>query len=182
MSVITSQQIYIELLPRNITNILQHVNNKYPCSFLTMLLFLQSLTFYWISFIAAIFIGLYFHFTRNFNFWHKLGVSYVKPTRFVGNLKDCVLQKTTIGEQLKRIYNAHSDKPYVGIFLFDKPSLLTCELQLVKNILVKDFQTFKDHVLSVDEMIDPLFGNTLSGLKCQLRRHLRTNDSSFYFW
>jgi len=37
-----------------------------------MLLILQSLTFYFISFVAVIFTGLYFYFTRNFNFWHKL--------------------------------------------------------------------------------------------------------------
>ena len=139
-----------------------------------MLLFLQSVTFYLISFIAAIFIGLYFHFTRNFNFWHKLGVPYVKPTPFVGNLKNCVLLKATIGEQLQRIYNEHSDKPYVGIFTFDKPSLLIRDLELVKNVLVKDFQTFMDRAVSAEESFDPLVANCLSVLKGQIWRHLRT--------
>ena len=140
-----------------------------------MLLFLQSLTLYLVSVITAIFIGLYFHFTRNFKFWHKLGVPYVKPTPFVGNLKDCVLLKTTIGEQLQRIYNEHSDKPYVGIFTFDKPSILIRDLELVKNILVKDFQSFVDRTFSYEEKFDPLFGNSLPALKGQLWRHLRTN-------
>ena len=139
-----------------------------------MLLFLQSLSFYAISVITTIFFGLYLHF-RNFNFWHKLGVPYVKPTPFVGNLKECVLQKTTIGEQLKRIYNEHSDKPYVGMFLFNKPSLLIRDLELVKNILVKDFQNFGDHLLVADEKFDPLFGKMLIVLKGQIWRHLRTN-------
>jgi hypothetical protein len=44
-----------------------------------------------------------------------------QPKPFVGNLKQCVLLKTTIGEQLQRMYNEHSDKPYAGIFSFDKP-------------------------------------------------------------
>ena len=57
----------------------------------------------------------------------------------------CVL-KTTIGEQLQRIYNEHSDKHYVGIFSFDKPSLLIRNPEMVKNILVKDIQTFMDRV------------------------------------
>jgi len=140
-----------------------------------MLLFLQSLTFYLICFIAAIFIGFYFHVTRNFNFWHKLGVPYVKPTPFVGNLKDCVLLKTTIGEQLQRIYNENSDKPYVGIFTFDKPSLLICDLELVKNILVKDFQNFVDRTFAIEDKFDPLFAKNISALKGQLWRHLRTN-------
>jgi len=140
-----------------------------------MLLFLQSLTFSLISVITAIFIGLYFYVTRNFKFWQKLGIPYVNPTPFFGSLKECALQKTTIGEQLQKIYNEHSDKPYVGIFSFDKPSLLIRDLELVKNILVKDFQNFMDRIFSVDERFDPIFGRNLSVLKGQLWRHLRTN-------
>jgi len=140
-----------------------------------MLLILHSLTFYLISVIAAIFIGLYFHFTRNFNFWHKLGIPYVKPTPFVGNIKDCVLLKTTIGEQLQRIYNEHNDKPYVGIFSFDKPSLLIRDLELVKNILVKDFLIFMDRTFSMQDKIDPILSNILPMLEGQLWRHLRTS-------
>jgi len=118
---------------------------------------------------------LYFHFTRNFNFWQKLGIPYVKPTPFVGNLKDCVLLKTTIGVQLQRIYNEHSDKPYVGIFSFDKPSLLIRDLDLVKNILTKDFQNFMDRILTTEARFDPLFGNILPVLKGSLWRLLRTS-------
>ena len=140
-----------------------------------MLLILQSITFYSISVITAIFIGLYFHFTRNFNFWQKLGVPYVKPTPFVGNLKDCVLLKANIGEQLQRIYNEHSDKPYVGIFSFDKPSLLIRDLELVKNILVRDFHNFKERTFSFEDKYDPLFGKILAALKGKLWRHLRRN-------
>jgi cytochrome P450 len=128
-----------------------------------------------ISVITAILIGLYFYVTRNFKFWHKLGIPYVKPTPFVGNLKECVLLKTTTAEQLQNIYNEHSNKPYVGIFSFDNPSLLIRDVELVKNILVKDFQNFMDRTLSIELKFDPLFGNVLSSLKGQLWRHLRTN-------
>jgi cytochrome P450 len=86
-----------------------------------------------------------------------------------------VLLKTTIGEQLQRIYNEHSDKPYVGIFSFDKPSLLVRDVDLVKKILVKDFQNFMDRLLLFEERFDPLIGNMLTVLKGQIWRHLRTN-------
>jgi cytochrome P450 family 6 len=135
----------------------------------------QSLTLCLISLITAIFIGLYFYFIRNFKFWQKLGVPYVKPVPFVGNLKDCVLLKTTIGEQLQRIYAENSDKPYVGIFSFDKPSLVIRDLELVKDVLVKDFHTFMDRTLSTDEKLEPLFANALAAARGQLWRHLRTN-------
>jgi hypothetical protein len=99
----------------------------YPCIVRKMFLICQSITFSLISAISAIFIGLYFYFTRNFKFWQKFGITYVKRTPFVGNLKECLLLDRTI-EQLQIIYNEHSDKPYVGIFSFDKPVLLIRDL------------------------------------------------------
>jgi cytochrome P450 family 6 len=145
-----------------------------------------------ISVITAIFIALYLYFTRNIKFWQKLGIPYVKPIPFVGNIKECVLVKTTIGVHLQRIYKENSDKTYVGIFSFDKPSLLIRDLELVKNILVKDFQTFVDRVFSVEDKFDPLFGRNLANLKGQIWRHLRTNlnpvfstrkmKMMFYLW
>jgi cytochrome P450 len=86
-----------------------------------------------------------------------------------------VFLKKSIGEQLQRIYNEHSDKKYVGIFSFDKPSLLIRDLELVKNILVKDFQNFMDRTFSFADNVEPIFSYTLFGLKGQLWRHLRTN-------
>jgi cytochrome P450 family 6 len=63
----------------------------------------------------------------------------------------------------------------VGIFSFDKPSLLICDLELVKNILVKDFQYFMDLTFSFEDTFDPVAAKSLFALKGQLWRHLRTN-------
>jgi cytochrome P450 family 6 len=145
-----------------------------------MLLILQSVTFYLISVITAIFIGFYFYFTRHLKFWQKLGIPYVKPTPFVGNLKECVLLKTTIGEQRQRIYNEQSDKPYVEIFSFDNPSFLIRDLDFVKNILVKEFQNFMDRTISFEERFDPVIGNRMFALKGQLWLHLRTNLTTVF--
>jgi cytochrome P450 len=63
----------------------------------------------------------------------------------------------------------------VGIFSFDKPSLLIRDPELVKNILVKDFQIFMDHMFSVEEKFDPLLANIMPNLKGQVWRNLRRN-------
>jgi hypothetical protein len=139
-----------------------------------MLMFVSLILVLVVS-LSALFIALYRYYTRNFKFWQKLGIPYVKPTPFVGNLKECAFQKVTIGKYLQQIYEEHSDKPYVGIFAFDKPILLIRDLELVKNILVKDFQNFTDRVISSDEKLDPLVSRTIFVSKGQLWRHLRTN-------
>ena len=134
----------------------------------------ESLILILVVSVSAIFIALYLYFTRNFKFWQKLGIPYVKPTPFLGNLKECAFQKVNIGEILQQIYEQHRDKPYVGIFSFDKPILLIRDLELVKNILVKDFQYFIDRNISFGEKLDPLFSSTLFVTKGQLWRHWRT--------
>jgi cytochrome P450 family 6 len=63
----------------------------------------------------------------------------------------------------------------VGIFSSDKPSLVIRDLELVKNILVKDFHTFTDRTLSADKKLDPLFASGLGLTRSQLWRQLKTN-------
>jgi len=118
--------------------------------------------------------ALYLYFTRNFKFWQKLGIPYVNPTPFVGSLKESAFQKVNIGKHLQHIYEQHSDKPYVGIFSFDKPMLLIRDLELVKNILVKDFQNFiASSCIQQDSLYDQ--GSTLATLENKF-------ESSVYFW
>jgi len=139
-----------------------------------IILTFESLILVLVISLSLIFIALYLYFTRNFNFWHKLGIPYVKPKPFVGNLKECAFQKVNIGENLQQIYEQHSDKPYVGIFSFDKPILLIRDVELVKNILAKDFQYFIDRVISSDEKVDPLFSRVLFVIKGEIWRYWRT--------
>ncbi|KDR15961.1 hypothetical protein L798_09889 [Zootermopsis nevadensis] len=140
-----------------------------------MALIFNYITLALFTILCGLFIYLYFYFTRNFNFWKELGVSYVKPLPFVGNLKEVMFLKENIGKTLQRIYSEHSDKPFVGIFAFDQPNLLIRDLDLVKNILVKDAQNFIDRVIAVDENLDPLLGKTIFVTKGQRWRRVRVN-------
>jgi cytochrome P450 len=140
-----------------------------------MMLTFVSLILVLVVSLSAIFIALYLYFTRNFKFWLKLGIPYVKPKPFVGSLKECAFQKVNIGKYLQHIHEEHTDKPYVGIFSFDKPVLMIRDLELVKNILVKDSQKFINRVASFDEELDPIFSRILFMLRGQRWRHVRTN-------
>nr|Q964R1.1 RecName: Full=Cytochrome P450 6j1; AltName: Full=CYPVIJ1 [Blattella germanica]AAK57913.1 cytochrome P450 CYP6J1 [Blattella germanica] len=120
-------------------------------------------------------ICLYLFLTRHFNFWKKRGVIYVRPLPFFGNLKDVLLQKKYIGYYLKDIYEENINKPYVGIFAFDQPALLVNDLEIVKNILVKDSRNFIDRMVKVDESLSPLNANAIFALRGQKWKHVRTS-------
>jgi cytochrome P450 family 6 len=140
-----------------------------------MALLFESLTLSLITIFTAVFTGVYLYFIRNFNFWKKRGIPYLKPTPFVGNLKELVFQKVGTGHHLQKIYDENKDVPYVGLFSFDQPSLVIRDLELVKNILVKDSQNFIDRIITFDEMLGPFFGKTMFTLKGQRWRHIRVN-------
>jgi cytochrome P450 family 6 len=116
---------------------------------------------------------LYLYFVRNFNFWKKHGIPYEKPLPFVGNLKAAALQTLDIGQNLKSIYDTHKDKPYVGVFSFDQPSLLINDPDLVKCVLVKDAQNFMNRVQTADEKADPLTAKAVFALKDTKWKHIR---------
>ncbi|XP_069699317.1 cytochrome P450 6j1-like isoform X2 [Periplaneta americana] len=126
---------------------------------------------------VAFFIWLYFYFTRNFDFWVKLGIPYVKPVPFLGNLKDVMLQRIDIAHHLKNLCDAHKVKAYLGIFAFDKPALIVNDLDLVKKIVAQDSQKFIDRIIDVNADIDPVFGLGIFSLKGRKWKHIRMNLS-----
>jgi cytochrome P450 family 6 len=105
----------------------------------------------------------------------KHGVPFVKPLPFVGSLKDVVLQRVGMGRYFTELYHQHKDKPYLGLFAFDRPILVVFDLDIIKKILVKDSQLFTNRNLTVDEGKDPLSYKNIFGLKGQKWRHMRTN-------
>jgi len=105
----------------------------------------------------------------------KNGIPFVKPQPFVGSLKDVVLQKVGIGRYITELYNEHKNKPYLGLFAFDRPVLVVFDLDLIKSILVKASQVFINRNLTVDEGKDPLSYKNIFSLKGQKWRHMRTN-------
>jgi len=142
-------------------------------TFSNMFAFYSSLLLYTSSVLAGLFIILCLYFMRHFNFWKKLGIPYEKPLPFVGNLKDAVLQKLDIGQNLKQIYDQHKSKPYVGFFSFDQPSLLFNDPELIKTIMVKDAQYFVNRTQSANEEVDPLTARAIFALKDAKWKHTR---------
>nr|CAD7446875.1 unnamed protein product [Timema bartmani] len=126
-----------------------------------------------VLFLTLIISALYLYLTRNFNYWKKKGIPYLKPTPFFGNLKDIILQKQHIGEYLRTAYEKTSGEPYFGLFAIDKPVIVAKDMDVIKNILVKDFDKFSDRSLSPVESVDPLSAKNLFGQKGLKWRHLR---------
>ncbi|XP_068084560.1 cytochrome P450 6j1 [Anabrus simplex] len=123
--------------------------------------------------LLAVFGVAYTFFTRNYRKWEKKGIPFLKPLPFVGNFKDTVLAKKNIGQVIQDAYEKGKGKPFIGVFAFDQPMLVIRDLDVVKSVLVKDFNYFMDRNFSVDKDSDPLLGRTLSSINGNRWRHLR---------
>lgn len=129
-----------------------------------------------VSVFLVCFVALYIYFKHKFSYWKKKGVKYLKPSFPLGNCTDIVLMRKSFGETFTELYKTLAGNKFGGIYLGHRPQLIIRDPDLIKAVLVKDFDHFHDHGFASDEKIDPLSGNLfmLNGSKW---RELRTKLS-----
>ncbi|KAI8421261.1 hypothetical protein MSG28_008310 [Choristoneura fumiferana] len=94
--------------------------------------------------IATIIGSLYYFFTRTFNYWKERNVPFRKPVPFFGNIFKSTIRATTVGQVLRNIYNDYPNEKIVGVFRMTTPNVLVRDLDIVKHIMIKDFDNFAD--------------------------------------
>lgn len=66
------------------------------------------------------------------------------PVPFFGNLKESTLRYKNIGIVMKEIYESFRNEKVVGFYRMTTPCLLIRDLDLIKQVLIKDFEVFMD--------------------------------------
>lgn len=89
-------------------------------------------------------VAIYLYMTRKFRYWEKRGIVEPQPSPFVGNFGECLLLKKSPGEYVRELYESGKGLRYMGFYVFDKPFFLVRDPELVKHVLVKDFNVFAD--------------------------------------
>ncbi|XP_017773625.1 PREDICTED: cytochrome P450 6k1-like, partial [Nicrophorus vespilloides] len=121
----------------------------------------------------------YHYFTWNFDFWKKRNIPYVEPHLFFGNFQEVALQQTTIGHFLADLYNKMKTD-YFGVWVFGTPHLIVRSPEVIKNILVKDFNYFSDRTITSDTDADPIASKTLFFSKNPFWKTLRSKLSPIF--
>ena len=128
---------------------------------------------------TAIFLFLYYYTTSTHNVWKNRGVQGPKPSPFFGNVKDLMFNRLFIGDFVKNIYESFKDEPMVGIFSIKSPILILRDPELIKDVLIKDFNKFSDRGITFHEKIDVLSPH-LFALEPKRWRPLRKNLSPIF--
>lgn len=113
---------------------------------------------------ATLVILLYKLLTRNFGYWSKRNVPFVKPLPFFGNFLDAALMRSSMGDCLGKLYHS-MDGPYFGAWIFNTPHFIIRSPELIRAVLVKDFNHFFDRTVASDEKADSMAANFLFLMK-----------------
>ncbi|XP_014256245.1 cytochrome P450 6j1-like [Cimex lectularius] len=123
--------------------------------------------------VPGIWLFVYFWWTRNYDHWLKKGIPYEKPTFPYGNIKDVIYVKETLGDFTKRLYNNFPNSKIVGFYGLRTPMAVVRDPDIMKDILIKEFNSFPITAFEFNKNVDPMmalnpFG--LSGDKWKLFR------------
>ncbi|XP_045538876.1 cytochrome P450 6B5-like [Papilio machaon] len=99
---------------------------------------------YFLVTFASVLTLLYFYFTRTFNYWKDRNVPGPTPLPFFGNLKDSTLRRRHYAVVYKSIYDAYPNEKVVGVYRMTTPCLLLRDLDVIKHVMIKDFDLFVD--------------------------------------
>jgi len=126
----------------------------------------------WILLLITICTLFFLYLKWNFTYWQRKGFPFVEPVIPFGVLDSVRKRERSFGMAIYDVYKASREK-VLGIYLFTRPALLIRDAQLARDILTKDFTSFHDRGVYVNEDEDPMSGG-LFFLKGQKWKSLRT--------
>ncbi|KAJ8941638.1 hypothetical protein NQ318_010664 [Aromia moschata] len=115
--------------------------------------------------LLTIFLGICIYilwfFRKSFNYWKHRGVDFLEPTIPFGNAADLYMKRCTFGELFSNFYLQLKERgcKHGGAYFFWKPVYIPVDPDIIKKILISDFENFPNHGLYISEKNDPLSGH-----------------------
>jgi len=107
-------------------------------------------------------------------FWKEKGTMQESLTNaFLWNYFG-LLKRIELPNFITEIYQKFPGHRYYGVYQFNTPLLVIKDIDLLKELTIKNFEHFNAHREMVPADVDTLFGNALFFLKGSKWRHLKT--------
>lgn len=114
-------------------------------------------------FSLAAFSVIYLWLRNRRDYWTKRGFPSAELIFPFGSLSGGIGTDKSLCDGLDEFYKKFKGKgPAVGLFYFVKPTLLPIDPELIKNILVTNFDCFQDRLLYYNEKDDPISAHLLA--------------------
>lgn len=137
---------------------------------------MEILTFLLSIIIICVISGIYLLYSQ-MTYWSSKGVPYEKVTPIIGSLAEVFFQRKSLPEFINEAYNKHKNLKYYGMMDFNTPTILLKDLDLIKDICIKNFDNNPNHKSFVDERMDPIISQNIFSLKNERWREVRSTLS-----
>uniref|UniRef100_A0A1I8MI06 Uncharacterized protein n=1 Tax=Musca domestica TaxID=7370 RepID=A0A1I8MI06_MUSDO len=112
--------------------------------------------------------------SEHFNYWRHQGVACEPPNWLLGNLRGLSTSRS-FNQIIREYYEKYRNSagPFAGFYWLHKKAVFVLDPELIKQILIKDFNKFTDRGFFSNEEDDPLSGQliNLSGNKWRNMRN-----------
>lgn len=114
-----------------------------------------------ILFLLCLSIFFFILLRKNKNYWKWRGVPFEKPLPLVGNMLDVLLMRRNMPLMMADLYFKYADHQFFGMWIFTEPHLVVRCPELIKLVLIKDFDSFHNRNVQSNAKVDPLAANML---------------------
>ncbi|KAK7071773.1 Cytochrome P450 3A4 [Halocaridina rubra] len=112
------------------------------------------------------------YFQHTYKFWESRGVRGPKPVWFIGNIYARLRPTHSLAEFDQMLYEKYGGKDMCGYYEFTQPCLMIGSPELLKHVMVKDFDHFTDRSFVIFN--EPVMDHMLLGLKGNLWKAVRS--------
>lgn len=113
-----------------------------------------------LALLVGAFTVLYLITKRTYSYWDRKGFKTYSGSfnYIVGHLSSVFTQKEGLVDFIQRVYKT-TKQPFIGIYSIFRPILFVRDTELIRLILIKDFNNFTDRGVHCNEGYDPLSGH-----------------------
>jgi len=131
--------------------------------------------------VTSILLIIFYWLNQRLNYFKNRNIPYLRSFPLLGVLTDSIIGRKGLYDCIDNIYKnpKFKNEQFFGIFMFHKPSLLIKDPEIIKQILVKDFNSFANHVGGSDDH-DPIGRDNLFLSKDALWRNIRKKLTPFF--
>lgn len=143
---------------------------------------ISVLNLHTLGLIIILALALYVWIQHCHKYWQRLGVPYLKPLPFVGNLKDLLLLRISFGDLFWKLHVQGSQlkTAIVGMYVLHKPAVLLLDPQLIQKVTIKDFHLFLNRYEAADAHFDDFGALSLPLAKYHIWRESRKTMSEVF--
>ncbi|XP_018355275.1 PREDICTED: cytochrome P450 9e2-like [Trachymyrmex septentrionalis] len=114
-----------------------------------------------------------------FNFFKRHNIIHIPSIPILGAMAPIIFRRMSFVDFTRKIYNLNRDAKYIGFYATTKPVLMLRDPEVIKDVVVKNFDTFINNPVFRD-VNDYVLSQNLFGLQNTKWRHVKNLLSPFF--